>query len=140
MPVSLRPPEGCAGAGIGQLDLVPNEHGIVEIPDGIDFSELLNHGFTPCSEADLVPLRLAAAKAEEDKFNAAVEARVKEIMAGNALFGKRAPVTEAKPSPAVQEPAPAETATKEAPAQDAAPDPAGGPTAPAADAAAKPKK
>ena len=88
MPVSLRPPEGCAGASIGPLELELDENGIVTVPDGIDYSELLNHGFTPCTDSDLVPLRLKAQQEEEARIEAEVERRVQERIKGNALFGK----------------------------------------------------
>ena len=137
MPVSLKFPEGCVAAGIGQLELIPDENGIAEIPDGIDYEELLNHGFTPCSEADLVPVRLKKQAEEEAKLNAKVQQRIDEILKGAALYGNQPPpeiVALAKQIAAQAEgqAAPPEDA---APAQDgsAQADPVSGDTPPPAD-------
>ncbi len=90
MPVFLRPPQNCAGAGIGQLQFEPNEEGLIEIPDGVDYAELLNHGFTPVSEADLVPMRLKIAEAEEKRIQAEVQKRVASIMGGKPVLDEAA--------------------------------------------------
>jgi hypothetical protein len=128
MPVFLRPPENCAGAGIGALQLSRNEDGTVEIPDGVDYSELLNHGFTPVSEADLAPIRLKKIAEDEARIEAEVERRLAARM---GCISAQAPAKGAAPE---EPPAKDAVAAQEPPQEDA----------PAAEvkeaAAAKPKK
>lgn len=56
MPIYLMAPADCSSASIGSLQVIPDEKGLAEIPDGVDCSPLLDHGFTPCTEQDLAAI------------------------------------------------------------------------------------
>ena len=46
MPTILKTPEGSGGVGLGGVEYMPDTKGCVSIPDGIDYTALLNHGLT----------------------------------------------------------------------------------------------
>ena len=42
----LKAPAGCREATIGDVRLVADVNGVVEVPAGVDWTSLLDHGFT----------------------------------------------------------------------------------------------
>jgi len=46
MPIKLKVPEGCGGVGLAGSEYTPDEHGCITIPDGVDYTPLLDHGLT----------------------------------------------------------------------------------------------
>ena len=85
---TLKFPENCSSASIGDFELVPDEKGCAVIPIGIDYSELLNHGFTPATESDLLPIKQKALAEKQKKEKAFADGEEAKISASDASQGK----------------------------------------------------
>jgi hypothetical protein len=46
MPTMMKVPAGCGCVGIAGVEYTPDEHGAVEVPDGVDLAPLFDHGLT----------------------------------------------------------------------------------------------
>ena len=73
----------------GDLEFVPDEEGIIEVPDGVDYSSFLDHGFEPCSEGDLVPLRRSAHKEIAEANQSAKEKHDAAVRRGIQYYGQK---------------------------------------------------
>lgn len=78
MAIKLKVPEGCGNVGLAGAEYTPDEHGCITIPDGVDYSSLLDHGLT------IAPAIIEKAQGGQDDetqreelFNKAVEMGLK---------------------------------------------------------------
>ena len=86
--IQLKAPEGCTSAGIGGETFLADTDGIVYIPSGLDYQNLLDHGFTPISESDLLPILLRLERDRLDKMDKDRESFKQGVRKGNSHFGR----------------------------------------------------
>lgn len=92
----LKAPARCRSTTIGDLHLDVGDDGIVNVPDGVDFRPLLDHGFALVRLADVKPMQKADAESKMEVLRAKEQMAEAEKKAGDAFLGKSEPVKKAK--------------------------------------------
>jgi len=91
MPVRLKAPVGCSSASIGDMEFVPDAEGVIEVPDDVDYAELLNHGFTPASRTDLRPVKLSYMKDKDAGLIHDAKLKADAVAKGEIAYGRKSP-------------------------------------------------
>jgi hypothetical protein len=73
------------------MEFVPDAEGVIEVPDDVDYAELLNHGFTPASRTDLRPVKLSYMKDKDAGLIHDAKLKADAVAKGEIAYGRKSP-------------------------------------------------